>query len=85
MHQVGTALLLADSINKANNFSYCYEFNRHEKTKKRNPKEIGFSSIRGGNIVGEHKIIFFGEITQKNIHCMNTYTMNTMYGKRSCE
>jgi len=61
MHQVGTALLLADSINKANNFSYCYEFNRHEKTKKRNPKEIGFSSIRGGNIVGEHKIIFFGE------------------------
>ena len=28
---------------------------------KRNPKEIGFSSIRGGNIVGEHQVIFFRE------------------------
>lgn len=53
----GTALLLADSINTDN--SYIYQFNRMQKQEKRNPKEIGFSSIRGGNIVGEHSVIFF--------------------------
>ncbi len=30
-----------------------------KNTKKRNPNEIGFSSIRGGNIVGEHSVMFF--------------------------
>lgn len=53
----GTALLLANSINT--NHSYTYEFNRTQKYEKRNPKEIGFSSVRGGNIVGEHSILFF--------------------------
>lgn len=53
----GTALLLANSINT--NGSYLYQFNRVQKREKRNPKEIGFSSIRGGNIVGEHSILFF--------------------------
>lgn len=53
----GTALLLANSINTNN--SYIYQFNRTQKSEKRNPKEIGFSSIRGGNIVGEHSILFF--------------------------
>lgn len=53
----GTALLLANSINA--NGSYLYEFNRAQKQEKRNPKEIGFSSIRGGNIVGEHSVFFF--------------------------
>lgn len=53
----GTALLLADSINIDN--SYIYQFSRMQKQEKRNPKEIGFSSIRGGNIVGEHSVIFF--------------------------
>lgn len=53
----GTALLLANSINTDG--SYIYEFNRAQKREKRNPKEIGFSSIRGGNIVGEHSVIFF--------------------------
>ena len=55
----GTALLLADSINHANSDVYLYELNRMQKQEKRNPKEIGFSSIRGGNIVGEHSVFFF--------------------------
>ena len=32
-----------------------------QKREQRNKKEIGFSSIRGGNIVGEHTVEFFGE------------------------
>lgn len=55
----GTALLLADSIKRVNNNAYFYELNRMQKQEKRNSKEIGFSSIRGGNIVGEHSIFFF--------------------------
>lgn len=57
----GTAMLLADSINKALDNSMTYEFNRHDKHEKRNKNEIGISSIRGGNIVGEHSVIFFSE------------------------
>ena len=38
-----------------------YNFERMQKREKRNKNEIGFSSIRGGNIVGEHSVQFFGE------------------------
>ena len=57
----GTAIMLADSINDALDNSMTYEFNRHDKHEKRSKNEIGFSSIRGGNIVGEHSVIFFSE------------------------
>lgn len=35
-------------------------YNRHDKTEKRNSKEIGISAIRGGTIVGEHDVLFAG-------------------------
>lgn len=57
----GTAILLADAINEAMKEKLEYNFNRHDIHEKRNEKEIGFSSIRGGNIVGEHSVLFFGE------------------------
>lgn len=57
----GTAILLADAINEVMDEKLDYNFNRHDIHEKRNPKEIGFSSIRGGNIVGEHSVMFFGE------------------------
>lgn len=57
----GTAQMLADCINSSlGNTLYC-EYNRHDKREKRNKKEIGMHSIRGGNIVGEHTVQFFGE------------------------
>lgn len=57
----GTAVLLADAINEVMDEKLEYNFNRHDLHEKRNPKEIGFSSIRGGNIVGEHSVQFYGE------------------------
>ncbi|MBR3897663.1 MAG: 4-hydroxy-tetrahydrodipicolinate reductase [Bacilli bacterium] len=57
----GTAILLADAINKVFNNEKEYTFDRMQKREKRQKKEIGFSSIRGGNIVGEHTVSFFGE------------------------
>ena len=56
----GTAQMLADSINDAlDNKLHC-EYNRHDKHEKRDKNEIGMSSIRGGNIVGEHSVQFIG-------------------------
>ena len=32
-----------------------------DRRKPRDKKEIGLSAVRGGNIVGEHEVIFAGE------------------------
>ena len=56
----GTALLLANHINKALGGKMKYVYNRHDLSKKRENDEIGITSIRGGNIVGEHSVQFFG-------------------------
>lgn len=57
----GTAILLANSINDSLNNNLIYNFDRMQKREKRSKNEIGFSSIRGGNIVGEHTVQFLGE------------------------
>ena len=57
----GTAQMLADTINDALGGGYVCEYDRHSKHEKRSKNEIGMTSIRGGNIVGEHTVKFFGE------------------------
>ena len=37
------------------------EKHHNQERKKRDPYEIGISSVRGGNIVGEHEVIFAGQ------------------------
>ena len=56
----GTALLLADAVNKAAENSYHYTFDRSQRRAPRDPQEIGISAVRGGSIVGDHEIIFAG-------------------------
>ncbi len=56
----GTAILLANSINEALGNKMKYVYDRHDLSQKRESNEIGFTSIRGGNIVGEHTVQFFG-------------------------
>lgn len=56
----GTAVMLADALNEVYGGDMAYEFDRHSKREKRPAKEIGIHSIRGGNIVGEHDVIFAG-------------------------
>ncbi len=56
----GTAVMLADAINEVYNGQMAYEFDRHSKREKRPAKQIGIHSVRGGNIVGEHDVIFAG-------------------------
>lgn len=57
----GTALALADSMNEALDEAYTYTYDRSQKRQKRDKYEIGISAVRGGNIVGEHEVIFAGQ------------------------
>ena len=56
----GTALALGDAINEGLSEKYEYVFDRSQRSIPRPQKEIGFSAVRGGTIVGEHDIIFSG-------------------------
>ena len=58
----GTAFKLGEEIvaelglSKSN-----FNFKRQDQEGQRKENEIGFSSIRGGNILGEHTVIFHGD------------------------
>ena len=56
----GTALAIADAINEAMDNKFDYVYDRSQKREKRTQTEIGIHSLRGGNIVGEHDVIFAG-------------------------
>ena len=56
----GTAIALADSMKEALSDDYFYVYDRSSVRQKRDPKEIGISAVRGGNIVGEHEVLFAG-------------------------
>lgn len=55
----GTALMLADAVKDVQN-DKTYVYGRNGICGKRNPNEIGIHAVRGGNIVGEHDVIFAG-------------------------
>ena len=56
----GTALLLADAINKTADGRYDYVYDRSGRREVRPQNEIGISAVRGGSIVGDHEVIFAG-------------------------
>ncbi|MDB5943269.1 MAG: dapB [Ramlibacter sp.] len=69
----GTALKMGEVIAQAlgRDLKQCAVFAREGVTGERDPSTIGFSSIRGGDIVGDHTVLFAGtgeriEITHKS-------------------
>jgi len=69
----GTALKMGEVIAKAlgRDLEKCATFARKGVTGERDSSTIGFSSIRGGDIVGDHTVLFAGtgeriEITHKS-------------------
>ncbi len=56
----GTALMIADAITESAKNDARYVYDRHTYRKKRDKSEIGIHSVRGGNIVGEHEVLFAG-------------------------
>ncbi len=68
----GTALAMGEAVAEAQGRSLedCAVYGRHGHTGEREAGTIGFSAIRGGDIVGEHTVMFVGdgeriEITHK--------------------
>lgn len=55
----GTALMLADGVKDVQTEKY-YTYGREGIVGKRDKNEIGIHAVRGGNIVGEHDVIFAG-------------------------
>jgi 4-hydroxy-tetrahydrodipicolinate reductase len=56
----GTALLLKDAIIEGASQKKTVVVDRTSNPKKRKDQEIGITSVRAGNIVGEHTVIFAG-------------------------
>lgn len=79
----GTALALADSMNEALEENYAYKYDRSQERKKREKYEIGIQAVRGGNIVGEHEVIFAG--TDEVITFKHTAYSKAVFGKGAIE
>ena len=69
----GTALAMGEVIAGAlgRSLDDCAVYGRHGVTGERDPSTIGFAAIRGGDIVGDHTVLFAGigervEITHKS-------------------
>lgn len=56
----GTALEMGKVIAKAldKNFTDIAVFDRHDMNKARDKNEIGFASLRGGSVIGDHTVFF---------------------------
>jgi 4-hydroxy-tetrahydrodipicolinate reductase len=79
----GTALALADAMNAALGQEYAYQYDRTQERKKREKYEIGIQAVRGGNIVGEHEVIFAG--TDEVIEIKHTAYSKAIFGKGAVE
>ena len=69
----GTALKMGEVIAQAlgRDLKDCAVYERYGHTGERDPSTIGFSTIRGGDIVGDHTVLFAGtgeriEVTHKS-------------------
>lgn len=57
----GTALMLADAVKTQFPNGKEYIYGRHGKDCRRTKSEIGLHALRGGTVVGEHEVEFFGQ------------------------
>ncbi|KGE11661.1 4-hydroxy-tetrahydrodipicolinate reductase [Burkholderia gladioli] len=69
----GTALMMGETVaaSLGRKLEDCAVYDRHGETGPRDPSTIGFTAIRGGDIVGDHTVLFAGigeriEITHKS-------------------
>ena len=84
----GTALKMGEVIAEAlgRDLKDCAVYDRHGVTGERDPSSIGFTSIRGGDIVGDHTVLFAGtgeriEITHKSAS-RSTYAQGSLRAVR---
>lgn len=73
----GTAIMLAKSVNEGLKKPRHLTFGRHSTNSKREKDEIGMHSLRGGSVVGEHTVSFFGQ--DETITITHTAQSKTMF------
>ncbi|MBS4539220.1 4-hydroxy-tetrahydrodipicolinate reductase [Clostridium sp. D2Q-11] len=79
----GTALMIANTINDELDNTKDFVYGRYTKKDKRQPKEVGIHAIRGGNIVGEHTVIFAGD--DEVVEIKHTANSKKIFAKGSLE
>ena len=84
----GTALKMGEVIASAlgRDLNEVAVYDRHGVTGERDPSSIGFATIRGGDIVGDHTVLFAGtgeriEITHKSASRV-TYALGSLRAAR---
>ncbi len=84
----GTALKMGEVVAQAlgRDLSSCAVYGREGVTGERNPSTIGFTTIRGGDIVGDHTVMYCGvgeriEITHKSSSRL-TYAQGSLRAAR---
>ena len=84
----GTALQMGQVVAKAlgRNLDECAVYGRHGVTGARDPSTIGFATIRGGDVVGDHTVLFAGigeriEISHKS-SSRSTYAQGSLRAAR---
>jgi 4-hydroxy-tetrahydrodipicolinate reductase len=84
----GTALKMGEVIAEAirRDLNECAVYERYGHTGERDPSTIGFSTIRGGDIVGDHTVLFAGigeriEVTHKS-SSRSTYAQGSLRAAR---
>lgn len=75
----GTALAFGEKINEVLDDEYQFVYDRSKQREKRSKREIGFSAVRGGSIVGEHEILFAG--LDEVIEFKHTAYSKAIFGK----
>jgi 4-hydroxy-tetrahydrodipicolinate reductase len=79
----GTALKMGEVIADAlgRNLKDCAVYAREGVTGERDPSSIGFATIRGGDIVGDHTVLFAG--TGERIEISHKSSSRTTYAQGS--
>jgi 4-hydroxy-tetrahydrodipicolinate reductase len=79
----GTALKMGEVIAQAlgRDLKDCAVYQRHGHTGERDPSTIGFSTIRGGDIVGDHTVLFAG--TGERIEIVHRAASRATYAQGS--
>jgi 4-hydroxy-tetrahydrodipicolinate reductase len=83
----GTALRMGEVVAAASgrDLGKVGVFARHGVTGERDPAAIGFSAIRGGDIVGDHTVLFAGEGERIEITHRSSSRVNYAHGSlRAC-
>lgn len=78
----GTALMLGEAVAGAlgRNLAQVAVYARHGHTGPRARESIGFQTIRGGDIVGDHNVMFIGEGERVEIRHVASSRMNFANG-----